>query len=260
MDVILTAGGIPTPDDPLYANTQGNPKAMLPIDGKPMIQWILDCLAATKGIDQVVLVGLGDQFKVSYPRKLTRLQDQGSMLSNMVTAAKYLLENDSSGAQTIIMASDIPAVKPDMVEWMIKQIENKDHDITYTVVTKSVMEGRYPESNRSYVKLKDVVVCGGDVNAINIKTVNYDNPIWRDLIENRKNAFKQASLIGFDTLFLLMTRVFTLSQLEKRVCKRLGINGRLIISPYAETAMDVDKPGQLKMIESDFFVNDRLKF
>ncbi|PKN84908.1 MAG: hypothetical protein CVU46_12825 [Chloroflexi bacterium HGW-Chloroflexi-8] len=260
MDVILTAGGIPTPDDPLYVNTQGKPKAMLPIDGKPMIQWVLDCLAATKGIDQVVLVGLDDQFTMSYPRKLTRLQAQGSMVSNMVTAAKYLLENDSSGAQTLIMASDIPAIKPHMLEWMIKEIENTDHDITYTVVTKSVMEGRYPESNRSYVKLKDAVVCGGDVNAINIKTVNYDNPIWRDLIDNRKNAFKQASLIGFDTLFLLFIRAFSLSQLEKRVSKRLGIKGRLIISPYAETAMDVDKPGQLSMIESDFFVNDRLTF
>lgn len=260
MDVILTAGGVPTEADPLYAFTQGLPKAMLMIEGKPMIQWVLDSLSQTKGIDQVVLVGLDEKYPVSYARKLSRLKDHGDMVSNMVAAAKFLMENDASNSQAIILASDVPAITPAMVEWMVAQLDGSTSDITYMVVTQSVMEQRYPESRRSYIKLKDVTVCGGDMNAINIHTVNYDNPIWRELVEQRKNALKQAALIGFDTLFLLLVRAITLKQLEARVCKRLGINGKLIVSPYAETGMDVDKPFQLKIIESDFLVNNRLHF
>ncbi len=260
MDVILTAGGVPTEADPLYAFTQGLPKAMLMIEGKPMIQWVLDSLSQAKGIDQVVLVGLDEKYPVSYARKLSRLKDHGDMVSNMVAAAKFLLENGATHTQAIILASDVPAITPAMVEWMVAQLDGSTSDITYTVVTQSVMEQRYPESRRSYIKLKDVTVCGGDMNAINIHTINYDNPIWRELVEQRKNALKQAALIGFDTLFLLLIRAVTLKQLEARVCKRLGINGKLIVSPYAETGMDVDKPFQLKIIESDFLVNNRLQF
>jgi len=260
MDVILTAGGMPTETDPLYAFTKGLPKAMLPIEGKPMIQWILDCLSQAKGIDQVVLVGLEEKYAVHYARKLSRLADQGDMVANMTSAAKYLLENNASNTQAIILASDVPAITPAMVEWMVEQLEGSTSDITYTVVTQSVMEQRYPESKRSYLKLRDVTVCGGDMNAINIHTINYDNPIWRELVEQRKNALKQAALIGFDTLFLLLIRAITLKQLEARVCKRLRIKGKLIVSPFAETGMDVDKPFQYQIIESDFKVNNRLQF
>jgi NDP-sugar pyrophosphorylase family protein len=260
MDVILTAGGIPSQSDPLYLYTQGKPKAMLPINGKPMIQWVLDSLASARGIDQVLLVGLDEEFAVSYPRKLTRLANQGDMVSNIISAAMHLLNDHSSAAQTIVMASDVPAIRPAMLEWMVDQIKDTDNDITYTVVTQSVMEERFPESKRTYVKLKDGAVCGGDVNAINIQTVNFNNPVWRGLVDNRKNVFKQAALIGFDTLLLLLMRAFTLKKAEERVCQRLRIKGRLIVSPYAETAMDVDKPGQLEMLQSEFFVNERLQF
>ena len=40
MDVIVTAGGIPRPNEPLYPYTQGESKALLEIAGKP-IWWIL---------------------------------------------------------------------------------------------------------------------------------------------------------------------------------------------------------------------------
>lgn len=37
MDAIVTAGGIPKPDEPLYVRTQGQSKALLDVNGKPMI-------------------------------------------------------------------------------------------------------------------------------------------------------------------------------------------------------------------------------
>ena len=58
MDAVITAGGIPSEKDPLYPYTQGKPKAMVDIAGKPMIQWILDALGNSKDVEHVVLIGL----------------------------------------------------------------------------------------------------------------------------------------------------------------------------------------------------------
>ena len=58
MDAIITAGGIPKPEDPLYPFTQGISKALLEIAGKPMIQWVLDALNEAATIDNIVIVGL----------------------------------------------------------------------------------------------------------------------------------------------------------------------------------------------------------
>ena len=44
MHAIVTAGGAPTPKEPLYPLTRGDYKALLEIQGKAMIQWVLDAL------------------------------------------------------------------------------------------------------------------------------------------------------------------------------------------------------------------------
>jgi hypothetical protein len=42
-----------------------------------------------------------------------------------------------------------------------------------------------------------------------------------------------------------------LKQAESSISKHLGIAGRVIVCPYAELGMDVDKPFQLELVTSD---------
>jgi GTP:adenosylcobinamide-phosphate guanylyltransferase len=251
MDVILTAGGIPSPEDPLFGLTQGQPKALLPIGGKPLIQWALDALSAAESIDQVVLVGLPQETDVQFRGRIFRMDNQGDMVSNITVGSKLLLENGPSSPYALLMASDVPAVQPAMLNWLTGKVQEAGKELVYTVVEKEVMEKRFPGANRSYIKLKDKAVCGGDINAIRLDKINYDNPMWRRLVDTRKNALKQAALLGFDTLFLILLRALTLTQTEARVCNKLGIDGRLLVSPYAEIAMDVDKPHQFELLNQD---------
>src|SRR5262249_20282999 len=75
--------------------------------------------------------------------------------------------------------------------------------------------------------------------------------MWEQLIGSRKNPLKQASIIGFGTLFSLFARQLTLEDAVARVSKRIGIKGRAIVWPYAEPCMDVDKPHQLELLRAD---------
>ncbi len=251
MDVILTAGGTPSPEDPLYAYSQGLPKALIPIGDKPMIQWVLDALSAAKTINRIVMIGLADDIEVQYPRELVRIENQGNMVDNIIAGAYKLLSYPQPSEYALVAASDVPTVTPEAIDWVSKETEKAQKDLVYTVVSQQVMEKRYPGSKRSYIPLKDIKICGGDINAIRLATVNYENPLYRKLIAARKNALKQAALLGLDTLFLILFQAITLAQTEKRVCKRLEIDGRVLPSPYAELGMDVDKPGQLELVRAD---------
>ena len=53
MNAIVTAGGIPQPGEPLYEVTQGGPKALLDIAGKPMVQWVLDALSGSQNLSLI---------------------------------------------------------------------------------------------------------------------------------------------------------------------------------------------------------------
>jgi GTP:adenosylcobinamide-phosphate guanylyltransferase len=250
MDAIVTAGGIPKPGEPLYEYTQGNEKALLEIAGKPMIQWVLDALSQADSIERVILIGLNDANGIHCPKLVASLPTHGEMLDNIRAGTKKVLEFNPQAALVLAVSSDIPAITPQMVNWVTQVVQETDHELYYNVVTRQAMEARFPASNRSYVKLKDVEVCGGDMNVFRVKSVFGNEELWERIVASRKNALKQASLIGYDTLLLVLLRVLTLEKAAKLASKRLGIRGRAVICPYAEIAMDVDKPHQLEIMRA----------
>ncbi len=144
------------------------------------------------------------------------------------------------------------------MDWAVKIADDPEMDIYYNIIRRDVMETRYPTSKRSYTRLKGLEVCGGDMSVIHSKTVTQNNDLWNKIIGARKNVFKQASLIGYDTLILLLLRLIDLSAAERMVTGRLKIKGKAVICPYAEVGMDVDKPFQLEIMRADLAKSTRL--
>ncbi|MGB9673534.1 MAG: NTP transferase domain-containing protein, partial [Anaerolineales bacterium] len=251
LSAIITAGGIPKEGEPLYPLTQGKPKALLEIAGKPMIQWILDALDDAQEIDQVVLVGLDKQNGLKSDKLAAVIENQSDMLANIRAGVVKVLEINPKLDHVVVVSSDIPAITGEMVDWLVQTTMQTDEDVYYTVISKEVMERKYPNSKRSYTHLKDIDVCGGDINVIRTMTATSNDKMWKKIIDSRKNVFKQAALVGYDTLILLLLKQITLDQAVKMVAPRLDVTGRAILSPYAEMGMDIDKPHQFEIVEAD---------
>jgi GTP:adenosylcobinamide-phosphate guanylyltransferase len=247
MDAFVTAGGIPETEDPLYASTQGQPKALLNVAGKPMIQWVLDALSGAARIERVVVVGLNAGAGVQCSKPTTYIPNQVSLLDNIQAGVNEILRLDPQAGLVMAVSSDIPALTPAIVDWAADRAQETEHDIYYMVAERSVMESRFPGSNRSYVRLRDAEVCGSDMNVLRAGLVS-DRPLWERIVASRKNALRQASLLGWDVLALLLLGRLSISRAERMVSKRLGLRGRVILCPYPELAMDVDKPHQLEIL------------
>ena len=251
MYAIVTAGGIPKPDEPLYEYTQGKSKALLEIAGKPMVQWVLDAVGASDKVEQVVIVGLGPDSGISCQKPLTYIPNQGSMLDNVRTSIDKVVELNPEAELILMVSSDIPALTTEMVNWAIETAQETEDDMYYNLITKEVMEARFPGSKRSFIKFKDAEICGGDMNLVRASAASGNDELWEQLIAARKNVFKQAALFGFSTLILLLTRQLSIHDAAPRVSKQIGIRGRAIFCPYAEIAMDVDKPNQFELLRAD---------
>lgn len=251
MNAIVTAGGIPQPGDKLYTYSNGDSKALIDVAGKPMVQWVLDALSESKQVDQVIVIGLSAKSGLTCKKPIHYVSNQGRMLANIVTGVKKSLELNPKYEYVLIVSSDIPALKGDMVDWLIKTSMQTKHDIYYGVCPREVMEARFPTSNRTYTKLKDMEVCGADINIVHYSMATEHLDTWEELIGNRKSPLRQAAVIGWDTLFQLFTKQFTLQGLVERASQRIGIKGRAIIWDHAEPCMDVDKPHQLELMRED---------
>jgi GTP:adenosylcobinamide-phosphate guanylyltransferase len=256
MDALITAGGIPQIDQHLYEITQGGYKVLIDILGKPMIQWVLDALSESKEIGDVIVAGLPVDTPLKFKRKLTIIENQGDLFDNIRAGAVALIEKNPEIRQAIIISGDIPAVQGHMLDWMVTNVEKDDLDFYYTVVEKSVVEKTFPGAKRSYTKLKDVEVCGGDVIGFRPQILVTPNTRFHTLIEARKNVLKQAGMLGFDNVLLMLFHMMTLKEAEHRVASRLKISGKVFLSPFAEIGMDVDKTFQLNLVRD--FLNKRL--
>ena len=251
MDAVITAGGIPDSEDPLYEYTQGESKALLEIAGKPMVQWVLDAVCGSEKIDQIVMVGLEPDCGVTCDKPMTYIPNQGGMLDNVRTSIYKTAELNPNAELVMLVSSDIPSVTTEMVDWAIEAAQETEDDMYYNIITKEVMEARYPDSKRSFIKFKDAEICGGDMNIVRASAASGNDELWERLIAARKNIFKQAALFGYSTLFLMLTRRLSIHDAAPRVSKQIGIRGRAIFCPYAELAMDVDKPHQYEILRAD---------
>jgi NDP-sugar pyrophosphorylase family protein len=251
MDAIVIAGGIPQPNDPLYAYSNGGSKALIDVAGKSMIQWVLDALSEAKHVDNVILIGLSAKSGLTCKKPIQYVSNQGRMLSNIVAGVNKSLELNKNNKYVLIVSSDIPALKGEMVDWLVNTSMQTKDDLYYGLCPRDVMEKRFPGSKRTYTKLKDMEACGADINLVHVSMATEHLDTWEALINNRKNVFKQAAVLGWDTLFKIATRQFTLEEAVQRASERIGIKGHAIIWPYAEGAMDIDKPHQLELLRAD---------
>lgn len=248
MDAVVTAGGIPQPDDPLYSYSNGEAKALIDIAGKPMIQWVLDALSDARTIDRVVVIGITDKSKLTCRKPISYLSNQGKLLENLKAGTAKVREANPKAKYVLFVMADIPAITGQMVDWVVNTCMQTKDDLYYNVIRRESMENRFPTSRRTYTRLKDMEVCGGDMNMARAAIVNDNSEFWSKLIEARKNPAAQAALIGPDIIFKFLFRQLTIDDVIQRVATKLDLKGRAIICPFPEIGMDVDKPHQLEIL------------
>ena len=271
MDAIVLAGGSVQPDDPLAEHAPGGVKCLAEVAGKPLVQWTLDALDATAGIDRVVVVGLPHDTPLTSRCRLLRLPAEGDMIGSIQAAADMLTRDGDGAARTgdgdgaagtgdgdgaagtgdgghaLVVAGDAPLIDARVLRWAVDQVRERDPDVALCAVDRPVMEARFPGSKRTYVRLADHELCGGDVAAVRLSVVRTGSDVPRRLSQARKQPWRIALVIGPGTLLALLLRRLRLAEAERRIGRRLGLRAAVLVCPYAEVAMDVDKPSQLAL-------------
>ena len=249
LDALILAGGKLAIDDPLYNESVDGSRSMIDVLGKPMAQWVIDALDGASSVAELYVIGLPADCGLQAVKHLHFLEDQGGMIDNIRHGVLQTQKNHPERTKALLASADIPAVEPQMVDWLASQIaDDPQQMLYYNVITQQTMENRFPNANRSYLRFKDVSVCGGDLNAIDKNAFAIDRPMVQKLTEARKKPLKQAGMIGFDTLLLIALRLITLQATVKRVCQRLDLEAKALLCPYAEMGMDADKPHQLAIL------------
>ncbi len=252
MDCIVLAGGVPGPDQPLYEYTQGKPKALLDMEGRTMLERVMDALQTSDNVDRIVVVGLGSDMGMHFLRPVDmHLTDKGSMVANVLAGLEWLRQDRPDIDKVLFCTSDIPTITGPIVDEFLRRCHPFDNGIYYILVTKEAMEQRFPHSNRTYVKFKGVDGAGGDMAIARAEVADSNQELWEALSNARKHAWKLARIVGFGTLIKYLMRQLSLDDVEETAERIIDGPVGIVVDPPAELAMDADKPQQVDMLRSE---------
>ncbi len=252
MDCIITAGGNPTPEDPLYSYTQGKSKAQIDMGGRTMLERVIDAIQESRHIEEIVVIGLGSDLGMKFNHPVHHLPDQGGLISNALAGINWLMKNRPPEKVFLACSADVPLITGPIVDQYIESCQPFDLGMYYIMVTKEIMETRFPGSNRSFVKLKDKEIAGGDMAILQFAIIHENIELWEMLSNARKHAWKIARGVGLGIMIKLLTRRLSISDIEKTGLRLIGTPVKVVEGQHAELAMDADKPHQVDLLRSEF--------
>jgi CTP:molybdopterin cytidylyltransferase MocA len=244
--VILAAGR--GPDDPMAKAYGVAHKCLLPVAGVPMLLRVVRAIEAT---DIVKPYALSIEVTAPYAKALGKngksvapIEPQGSAPSSALAAIQRLGQYP-----VLITTGDHPLLTPNMLGHFMTEAEMSKADVLAALATGRTIRAAYPETRRTYFKLGGTEVSGCNIFAVMSEKGLRLVEAWQEIEKNRKKPLKLIAAFGILPLIEFLLGRLTPERAFGRISQRLGIIAKPVFMPFAEAAIDVDKPNDLKLAE-----------
>lgn len=249
---ILLAGQRPGEND--FAAAHGlEAKALIPVAGEAMLSRVARTLLACPSIARVVVLAqapealfAGDAAWLGVePRISTAAGGEGISTSIGAIAGSAV-----APSPLLVTTADHPLLRPEMVEAVIAG--SRGSDAAVALVERKVVEQVHPDTKRTWIKFSDGHYTGANLFALATPASGAAVSFWSRVERDRKKALKLLTFFG-PALFLRgLTRTISLDGAVAKAGAKLGLSVKAVKLPFAEAAIDVDKPADLELAERIF--------
>jgi len=150
----------------------------------------------------------------------------------------------------LITTCDHALLTAEMVQSFIAGAVETGADICVGLASENVIQAAYPKTKRTYLRFSDEAVSGSNLfyiaSADGVKAIKF----WQAVQHLRKKPLKLARKVGVGVGIKYALGRLSLRGAFDYAAKRIGgITAAPVLLPYAEAAIDVDKPADLELVE-----------
>jgi hypothetical protein len=117
------------------------------------------------------------------------------------------------------------------------------------MVARRTVEAAWPETKRTWLKARGGQYSGANLFALANARAARALDLWAGIERDRKKTWRLLAFLGPSILIGALTRTLSLQGAANRIGAKLGLSARAVVLPYAEAAIDVDKPEDLRLVE-----------
>ena len=238
----------------LLAKAAGAPhRALLEIEGEPMLLRVLRCLLGRPSIERVLINIDAPQLLDEIP-EIVALREQGrvEILRSTDSPSLSVMESlDHAGLDdgpVLVTTADHALLDDEMLDAFFETSHTTNADLTFALVPRTTILTRFPEAQRTYLPFRDESYSGANLFYFRTPNARRAASFWRRVENDRKKPWRIARAFGITTLVLFVLRRLDLTEGMARASKIIGAKITAVPLAIAEAAVDVDKLADLELV------------
>ena len=248
----LILAGSRGPTDPVARAADLPHKALVPVAGVPMLERVVGTLFATNGIERIILCTDEALAEHGFGPVLSSAIDDGSIIlaapkPSPSESVGYVLDGlaDDAAYPLLITTADHPLLTTTMVEHLIMSAPASDFVIG--LAEASVIKTSYPEAIRTFYRFKGEGYSGCNLFLATTPKARRVVSFWQQMERHRKRPLRLVAAIGIFALLRFALGRLGIEEALSHLSRRVGAQIGRVNMPFAEAAIDVDKPGDLDL-------------
>ncbi len=203
-------------------------KGLVPVAGKPMVEWVVDALRAAELVEQIAVVVPTAENLGAWVNKADKIVvSDGRFVDNGIAGVNSF-RNDRS---VLVTTGDLPALTPEAVDDFISQSLGRNSDFSYPLVRKEDMLAQFPGSERTFVKIAGGRVTGGNMMVLSPQLVEQAGEIGQRFFDTRKSPLKMARVVGLRFMYKMAVGTLDPADVEAKLGELLGGTCAAIYTP-----------------------------
>ena len=224
-------------------------KCALPVNNVPMLKRVVMALRAAKSIRNISISIEAPEVVGAVLGKETKNIAIVPSKNSAPLSAFHAIEKNPA-YPILLTTADHALLTPEMVDYFCSQAELGNADFSAGLARAEVILKTYPQSIRTFFKFKQDRVSGCNIFAVHTGKGLRILEQWQYLEAVRKKPWRLVAAFGPLALMRFLLGTMSLDDVFALVSKRLGLIARPILMPFAEAAIDVDKPADLDLAET----------
>ncbi len=237
--------------DPVAARAGVRHKCLAPVAGIPMLCRVVENLAAVPRIGTIHVALPDPALLEETPCLRDRLRADRIRAADCAASVSGSVADlfARTGPPLLVTTADHPLLTAAMIEVFLDLAAQQPADLVAALVAEDTIRTVLPATRRTFLRFRDGAFSGANLFLLAAPGTAAVLAFWRRVERERKRPWRIARALGPGLLLAYLLRRLTLERAMERASDRIGGRARAVVLPFAEAAVDVDRPADLELAE-----------
>jgi NDP-sugar pyrophosphorylase family protein len=247
--------------DPMAAEAGVTHKCLVPIVGRPLLDYVIEALVAVPGLQRIRICI--EPAAVDAVRGVRGASGELGIPVDYVPSAPTITESAYASAEgltgpMVITTGDNVNLTPGAVQLMLDALAG-GADVALAMATREAVLAAHPEGQRRFYEFRDAAYSNCNLYAMAGPEALKAAETFREGGQFAKNRKRLIRVVGRFNILLFVLRLLPLHRAMKRLSKRLGVRLAAVVLEDGAHAVDVDNPRTYAIAETILLHKEALR-